>query len=110
MSDIRSISEGSWMPGPGLDTLPVPLRLPDARARIRASRMAEGRRTVVLDDDPTGSQSVHDVDVVTALDPTEYARALAEPGATCFVLTNSRSLAEDGAVRLTAQVAGDVLR
>lgn len=97
------------MPGPALDTLPPPLRLPDARARIRASRAAEGRRTVVFDDDPTGSQSVHDVDVVTVLDPAEYARALAEPGATCFVLTNSRSLAEDGAVRLTAAVADDVL-
>jgi uncharacterized protein YgbK (DUF1537 family) len=97
------------MPGADLDTLPEPLRLADARARIRASRAAEGRRTVVLDDDPTGSQSVHDVDVVTVLDPAEYARALTEPGATCFVLTNSRSLAEEDAVRLTAQVAGDVL-
>lgn len=97
------------MPGPALDTFPAPLRLADARARIRASRAAEGRRTVVLDDDPTGSQSVHDVDVVTALEPAEYARALAEPGATCFVLTNSRSMGQDDAVRLTARVTADVL-
>jgi uncharacterized protein YgbK (DUF1537 family) len=98
------------MPGAAPDGIAAPLRIPGARHRIRTSREAEGRRTVVLDDDPTGSQSVHDVDVVTALDPAEYARALAEPGATCFVLTNSRSLAEDGAVAVTARVVGDVLR
>ncbi len=92
-----------------LDALPPLRRVEDARARIRSSRDAEGRRTVVLDDDPTGSQSVHGVDVVTALDPADYARALAEPGATCFVLTNTRSLAQDDAVRLTAQVGADVL-
>ena len=64
---------------------------------------------MVLDDDPTGSQSVHGVDVVTVLDPEQYQAALAEPGATCFVLTNTRSLAEDDAVRLTSQVTADVL-
>ncbi|MFD2090005.1 four-carbon acid sugar kinase family protein [Blastococcus deserti] len=93
----------------GPDALPDPLRIPDARARIRSSREAEGRRTVVLDDDPTGSQCVYGMDVVTALDAAEYARALAEPGATCFVLTNTRSLPEREAVRLTAEVATDVL-
>ncbi|MBK5248618.1 MAG: hypothetical protein JJE50_04150 [Actinomycetales bacterium] len=90
-------------------TLPPPLVVADARARVRRARDAEGRRTVVLDDDPTGSQSVHGVDVVTVLDPEQYQAALAEPGATCFVLTNTRSLAEDDAVRLTSQVTADVL-
>ncbi|MGY1836511.1 four-carbon acid sugar kinase family protein [Blastococcus sp. SYSU DS0510] len=93
----------------GLDALPPLRTVEDARARIRRSRDGEGRRTVVVDDDPTGSQSVHGVDVVTVLDPAEYAQALSEPGATCFVLTNTRSLAQDDAVRLTAQVGTDVL-
>ncbi|HWT25362.1 MAG TPA: four-carbon acid sugar kinase family protein [Solirubrobacteraceae bacterium] len=72
----------------------------DARARIRAANAAAGRRIAVLDDDPTGSQSVHRVAVVTVLDPAEYAAGLAEPGSTCFVLTNTRSLSEADAVRL----------
>jgi len=93
----------------GLDALPAPRRIADARLRIRSAREAEGRRTLVLDDDPTGSQCVHGVEVVTVLDATEYARALAEPGATCFVLTNTRSLSEQDAVRRTASVATDVL-
>src|SRR3712207_3563812 len=92
-----------------LDALPPPRTVEDARVRIRRSRDGEGRRTVVVDDDPTGSQSVHGVDVVTVLDPAEYAQALSEPGATCFVLTNTRSLDQDDAVRLTAQVSTDVL-
>lgn len=92
---------------PGLD-IPA-LVLPDARARIRASRAAEGRRTAVLDDDPTGSQTVHDVTLVTALEADEYASALGETGATCFVLTNSRSLSAGRAARLTTEVAADLL-
>lgn len=90
-------------------TLPPPLLVAGARARVREVRHAEGRRTVVLDDDPTGSQSVHGVDVVTVLEPQQYEVALAESGATCFVLTNSRSLAESDAARLTGQVAAEVL-
>jgi uncharacterized protein YgbK (DUF1537 family) len=86
-----------------------PLVLPDARARIRSARRAEGRRTAVLDDDPTGSQTVHDVTLVTVLEAGEYASALAGPGATCFVLTNSRSLPAERAARVTADVAADVL-
>ncbi len=88
---------------------PPPLVIEDARGRIRRARVAEGRRTAVLDDDPTGSQSVHGVDVVTVLDPELYEAALAEPGSTCFVLTNSRSLGERDAAGLTTDVTADVL-
>ena len=83
--------------------------LPDARARIRQARTAERRRTAVLDDDPTGSQTVHGVTLVTALEAEEYASALAAPGATCFVLTNSRSLTAEQAARVTEDVAADLL-
>ena len=74
--------------------------IPGARSRIRAANRAAGRRIAVLDDDPTGSQTVHGVAVVTVLDPAEYAAGLAEPGSTCFVLTNTRSLPEADAVAL----------
>jgi uncharacterized protein YgbK (DUF1537 family) len=73
---------------------------PDARARIRAAHRRRGRRIAVLDDDPTGSQTVHDVAVVTGLDAEELDTALAEPASTCFVLTNTRSLPEADAVQL----------
>jgi uncharacterized protein YgbK (DUF1537 family) len=83
-----------------------PLRLePGARERIRAANIAVGRRIGVLDDDPTGSQTVHDVSVVTVFEADEYAAGLAEPGSTCFILTNTRSLPEANAVELNTSVS-----
>src|SRR6478735_1335302 len=88
-----------------LAAAPAVRREPDARARIRAANVAAGRRIAALDDDPTGSQTVHDVSIVTVFEDAEYAAGLAEPGSTCFVLTNARSLPEDAAVELTSRVA-----
>ena len=88
-----------------------PLRhVPGARATIRAANAASGRRIAVLDDDPTGSQTVHDVAVVTAFEDAEYAAGLAAPGSTCFVLTNTRSLPENAASTLTTTVAQSLFR
>jgi uncharacterized protein YgbK (DUF1537 family) len=66
------------------------------RQSIRAMRAADGLLLGVLDDDPTGSQAVHDVQVVTVLEEAAYQAAFgAAP--VCFVLTNTRSLAEPAA-------------
>jgi uncharacterized protein YgbK (DUF1537 family) len=82
-----------------------PVRVePDARGRIRRALADAGRRVAVLDDDPTGSQTVHGVDVVTVFEPDELAAGLASAGSTCFVLTNTRSLPEAEAAALTAGV------
>jgi hypothetical protein len=62
---------------------------PDARRRIRRALAEAGRRIAVLDDDPTGSQTVYDVDVVTGFEPDEIAAGLSEVGSTCFFLTNT---------------------
>jgi uncharacterized protein YgbK (DUF1537 family) len=82
-----------------------PVRVePDARQRIRKALVDSGRRLAVLDDDPTGSQTVHDVAVVTVLDPDEIAAGLDGPGSTCFILTNTRSMGEADAVALNRRV------
>ena len=81
---------------------------PGARERIRAANAAAGRRIAVLDDDPTGSQTVHDVSVVTVFEADEYAAGLAAPGSTCFILTNTRSLPEDTAVELNTSVSASL--
>jgi uncharacterized protein YgbK (DUF1537 family) len=83
---------------------------PGARGRIRAANLAAGRRIAVLDDDPTGSQTVHGVSVVTVFEPDEYRAGLTAPGDTCFILTNTRSLPEDSATELNGAVAGDLFR
>jgi uncharacterized protein YgbK (DUF1537 family) len=76
----------------------------DARQRIRRALVDSGRRIAVLDDDPTGSQTVHDVSVVTVFDPGEIAAGLDAAGSTCFILTNTRSMGEAEAVALNTRV------
>ena len=68
-------------------------------------RAADGLLLGVLDDDPTGSQAVHDVQVVTVLDEDAYEAAFGRPAGTCFVLTNTRSLDEPAAVELNERAA-----
>ncbi|MGI9006360.1 MAG: four-carbon acid sugar kinase family protein, partial [Streptosporangiaceae bacterium] len=74
---------------------------PELRASIRARRESGRLALGVVDDDPTGSQAVHGVQVVLTADAAACAEALAGPAATCFALTNSRSVPEPVAVRLT---------
>jgi uncharacterized protein YgbK (DUF1537 family) len=82
--------------------------LAGAASRIREHNRRTGRRLAVLDDDPTGSQAVHGVSVVTVLERPEYAAGLAAPGDTCFVLTNTRALDENQAVELNRAAAHDL--
>ena len=48
-------------------------------------------KLVVLDDDPTGIQTVHDVSVYTTWDEAAVRQGFEEPGDLFFILTNSRS-------------------
>ena len=84
--------------------------VPDARRRIRDMNARAGRRIVVLDDDPTGSQVVHDVPVLTSWDDDDLRWAFAQPAGTFFVLTNSRSLGEQATRDLLADVDGRLQR
>src|SRR5512142_2936051 len=75
------------------------------RGSIRAMRAEDGLLLGVLDDDPTVSQAVLGVQVVTVLEEEAYGAALAGPAATCFVLTNSRSLEEPAAAEINVVAA-----
>jgi uncharacterized protein YgbK (DUF1537 family) len=87
---------------------PSVLEIPDARARIRAANAASGTWVVVLDDDPTGSQSVHGVTELTRWRPDDLSWAFDQPTGTLFILTNSRSLGEPQAAAIVADVASAV--
>ena len=61
--------------------------LPEIQQQVKAS----GRKVVVLDDDPTGTQTVHSIPVLTEW-PVEALRAeLANDLPAFYLLTNSRS-------------------
>jgi uncharacterized protein YgbK (DUF1537 family) len=70
--------------------------LPVIRNQVTASR----RTIVVLDDDPTGTQTVHDVPVLTTWSVAAIARELRGPGRAFYILTNSRSLTREAACAL----------
>lgn len=57
-----------------------------------AAATASGRTFVVLDDDPTGTQTVRDIAVVTTWDVATLAAELSAAPACFYILTNSRSL------------------
>lgn len=69
----------------------------DALAAIR--RRATGRPALVLDDDPTGTQTVRDLFVLTEWDTDRIGRHLDDTA--LFLSTNSRSLDEADAVDIT---------
>jgi uncharacterized protein YgbK (DUF1537 family) len=87
-----------------LSSSPPVLRVPDALERIRERVAESGRRLIVLDDDPTGTQTVHDVPVLTAWSYSELRWALEQPNPVAYVLTNSRSLDEAEAAALNARI------
>lgn len=74
----------------------------------RLSREVAGNtsKIIVLDDDPTGVQTVHGVTVFTDWSMASIERGFREPGKMFFILTNSRSLAEEQ----TAEVHRDIAR
>lgn len=68
------------------------------------------RILVVLDDDPTGTQSVRDLPVLTAWEEDDLEWALRQGSPAIYVVTNSRSLAEEDAANRVREVATRALR
>jgi uncharacterized protein YgbK (DUF1537 family) len=64
----------------------------DVLAANAAAAIAAGRTLVVLDDDPTGTQTVRDIAVVTTWDVATLTAELSAAPACFYILTNSRSL------------------
>jgi uncharacterized protein YgbK (DUF1537 family) len=87
-----------------LASLPSVLRVPDALEKIRERVAGSGRRLIVLDEDPTGTRTVHDVPVLTAWSYSELRRVLEQPNSVVYVVTSSRGLDEAEAVALNTQI------
>jgi uncharacterized protein YgbK (DUF1537 family) len=79
--------------------------LPAIRAEIEGS----GSKLIVLDDDPTGTQTVRNVPVLTRWDVELLTAELNQPGSTCYILTNSRSLGGEEARRLASCIVRNLM-
>ena len=90
----------------------LPPEWPDAslRGSIRQATVASGRRVVVLDDDPTGTQTVHGLPVLTEWAPEDLAAAWEETETTFYVLTNSRRYGLADAATMNREIARNLAR
>ena len=77
-------------------------------AGVAAAVARSGRRLVVLDDDPTGTQTVAGLPVLTRWAEDDLRWAFGQQAAAFFVLTNSRSLGPGEMARVNREVVAAV--
>ncbi len=82
------------------DQLPMN-RISGARRKIRQQLIDSGKRLVVVDDDPTGPQAVHDVRVYMDWSVGTLRKAFRTGDPVFFICTNTRSLKPDEAVKVS---------
>ena len=66
--------------------------------------MAQRFKVVVIDDDPTGSQTLHSCPLLLRWDPASLERGLAHPSPFLFILANTRALAPAAAAQRLRQI------
>jgi len=91
-----------------IDKLPPPWK-EDLLPAIREAFARADSTLIVMDDDPTGCQTVHDIPILTAW-PVEALRAEFGRSPVFFILTNSRSLPEREAIDLNREVARNIVK
>ncbi len=76
----------------------------DPLPAIQRAIRARGETVVVLDDDPTGTQTVHDVPVLTRWSADILAAELAAGPPALYILTNSRGVPPEAAIALNRDI------
>ena len=87
-----------------LDSWPAP-DTDAVRQALREELRRFDRKVVVLDDDPTGVQTVHDISVYTDWTEETFRAGLESNDRLFFVLTNSRSFSAGETTRVHREIA-----
>ena len=77
----------------------------EINARYASALAGSNIKLVVLDDDPTGVQTVHDVPVYTDWEYESVLAGFREPGRLFFILTNSRAFTPEETTRVHRDIA-----
>ncbi|MCX7794978.1 MAG: hypothetical protein N2380_00425 [bacterium] len=85
-----------------IKTLPEPLKIPDARSKIRQNN--ESSKIIVLDDDSTGCQTVHDISILLDWKGPIFRETLFSEDI-FYILTNSRAYSERKAMAINRDIA-----
>lgn len=89
---------------------PFPEALRPEVDRLLAVALSQSRKKiVVLDDDPTGVQTVHDVNVYTDWSANSLESGFSEKDRLFFILTNSRSFTESETTAAHREIAKNIL-
>jgi uncharacterized protein YgbK (DUF1537 family) len=80
----------------------------DLLPAIRNEFLMEEKTVVVFDDDPTGTQTCHDVVVLTSWTLPILIRELKKKPSILFILTNSRSLSKENAIALNIEIGSNL--
>ncbi|MBO5666777.1 MAG: hydroxyacid dehydrogenase [Firmicutes bacterium] len=99
MSQVTRISAETLKTFPAVDEAAV-------EALLQEEVRKNEKKIVVLDDDPTGVQTVHDISVYTGWDLDSIREGFAEEGKLFYILTNSRGLT----VAQTTEVHEEIAR
>ena len=87
-------------PEPRVDLMPA----------IREEFLRSGKTIIVLDDDPTGTQTCYDVVVLTSWSVPLLVEELTKKPSILFILTNSRSMGETNAVKLAVGIGNNLMK
>jgi uncharacterized protein YgbK (DUF1537 family) len=85
-----------------------PPELPFTDAGLSAKITRAQDAIIVLDDDPTGTQTVHDIPVLTEWSVEAIGAELERGSPLFYVLTNSRSLTPEAARTLALEIADNI--
>lgn len=91
------------------DSLPV---IDEAYVDALLQKEIDGnhRKIIVLDDDPTGVQTVHDISVFTNWDEASVQEGFLEPEPLFYILTNSRGFTREETTSVHKEIAAVVDR
>lgn len=103
MHQVETISADILNTFPAVDLQAIEQQL---RAEVKHNR----QKLVVLDDDPTGVQTVHGVSVYTNWSEDSIEQGFAEENKLFYILTNSRGLTAEQTQGIHREIAGTVCR
>lgn len=92
-----------------IQKLPDILKIPNARKKIKDINHILNNKIVVLDDDPTGCQTIHDLPLLLNFEESLLKDIIFKENI-FYILTNSRAYSERKAISLNKEIAQKLLK
>ncbi|QKG84731.1 hydroxyacid dehydrogenase [Kroppenstedtia pulmonis] len=102
-SNRRTVDELAW-------AFPPQKEEEGLRQKIAQLWSGKNHKIIVLDDDPTGVQTVHDVFVITDWSEEWIRQGLQDRRNVLFILTNTRSFHPEKAATINREIMGNLTR